>query len=70
MAMAPTAASGAAPADWTRRGLATVALCFAINMADGIDVTILSFIAPRIQQDWQIGADVKLAGSEVKWTGE
>ncbi len=27
-------------------------------MADGVDVTILSFIAPRLQQDWGIGADV------------
>ena len=48
----------AAPASWTRRATAIVALCFAINMADGIDVTILSFIAPRIQDEWGIGADV------------
>lgn len=50
--------SGIAPANWTRRAIATVALCFAINMADGVDVTILSFIAPRIQQDWGIGPEV------------
>ncbi|MEJ6011151.1 aromatic acid/H+ symport family MFS transporter [Novosphingobium aquae] len=50
--------STASPVDWTRRAIATVALCFAINMADGVDVTILSFIAPRIQQDWSIGPDV------------
>lgn len=43
---------------WTSRALAVVALCFAINMADGIDVTILSFIAPRIQEEWAIGAEV------------
>ena len=43
---------------WTPRAIAVVALCFAINMADGIDVTILSFIAPRVQADWSIGADV------------
>ena len=43
---------------WTTRTIAIVALCFAINMADGIDVTILSFIAPRVQADWAIGADV------------
>jgi AAHS family 4-hydroxybenzoate transporter-like MFS transporter len=51
-----TAASG--NDSWTRRTFAIVALCFAINMADGVDVTILSFIAPRIQQDWGIGAEV------------
>ncbi|MDE2435764.1 MAG: MFS transporter, partial [Sphingomonadales bacterium] len=49
---------GTAPANWTRRAVAVVGLCFAINMADGIDVTILSFIAPRIQVDWGIGSDV------------
>ncbi len=57
MATPITASAGACPAQWTRTGLAIVALCFAINMADGIDVTILSFIAPRIQADWAIGAD-------------
>lgn len=41
---------------WTAKGLAIVGLCFAINMADGVDVTILSFIAPRLQRDWDIGA--------------
>ncbi|HPB20808.1 MAG TPA: MFS transporter [Novosphingobium sp.] len=56
MAVSTPAASGAAPAAWTTRAIAVVALCFAINMADGIDVTILSFIAPRIQSDWGIGA--------------
>ncbi|MBG6120233.1 MULTISPECIES: MFS transporter [unclassified Sphingobium] len=52
------APAGSTPKSWTRQGLATVALCFAINMADGVDVTILSFIAPRLQQDWGIGANV------------
>jgi MFS transporter, AAHS family, 4-hydroxybenzoate transporter len=58
MAGVHTADPAGAPANWTTRALATVALCFAINMADGIDVTILSFIAPRIQQDWAIGPEV------------
>ncbi|MBF9152306.1 MFS transporter [Novosphingobium jiangmenense] len=44
------------PAEWTRKGLGIVALCFAINMADGVDVTILSFIAPRLQAEWDIGS--------------
>ncbi|GHC90135.1 MFS transporter [Novosphingobium pokkalii] len=57
MATPITASAGTSPAQWTRTGLAIVALCFAINMADGIDVTILSFIAPRLQADWGIGAD-------------
>ena len=58
MAAIPTDSADSGPADWTRRTLAIVALCFAINMADGVDVTILSFIAPRIQADWGIGPEV------------
>lgn len=50
-------ASLAGPERWTSRAFAVVALCFAINMADGIDVTILSFIAPRLQAEWALGAD-------------
>jgi MFS transporter, AAHS family, 4-hydroxybenzoate transporter len=51
--------SGAAgPSSWTRRAMAVVALCFAINMADGIDVAMLTFIAPRVQADWAIGPDI------------
>lgn len=54
----PVSAEGAdGPEDWTRKGLGIVALCFAINMADGVDVTILSFIAPRLQAEWGIGPD-------------
>lgn len=55
MAISPSAHDGAGPDNWTRKGLAVVALCFAINMADGVDVTILSFIAPRLQAEWAIG---------------
>ena len=46
------------PEHWTPLALGIVALCFAINMADGVDVTILSYIAPRLQADWHIGADI------------
>ncbi|MFM5923427.1 MAG: MFS transporter [Novosphingobium sp.] len=58
MAAISTDTAGPAPVGWTRRTIAVVALCFAINMADGVDVTILSFIAPRIQADWSIPSDV------------
>lgn len=57
MAHAPSSAASAdGPDAWTRKGLGIVALCFAINMADGVDVTILSFIAPRLQAEWGIGS--------------
>ncbi|MCJ2189110.1 MFS transporter [Novosphingobium beihaiensis] len=52
------ARAGEAATRWTLSGLAAVALCFVINMADGIDVTILSYIAPRLQADWSIGSEV------------
>src|SRR5206468_112104 len=45
-------------ANWTLRTAAIVALCFAINMADGIDVAMLSFIAPHVQADWSIGPEI------------
>lgn len=53
-----SADAGPVNANWTRKTLAIVALCFAINMADGVDVTILSFIAPRLQAEWGIGPDI------------
>jgi AAHS family 4-hydroxybenzoate transporter-like MFS transporter len=56
MAVTPVGTSSAGPDRWSSRGFAIVALCFAINMADGIDVTILSFIAPRLQSEWGLGA--------------
>ncbi|MDE2561600.1 MAG: MFS transporter [Sphingomonadales bacterium] len=52
---APTRANSGEFEAWSLRAAAIVVLCFAINMADGIDVTILSFIAPRLQSDWAIG---------------
>ena len=54
--MAFVSAAGPAAQDrWSARGLGLVALCFAINMTDGVDVTILSFIAPRLSTDWALG---------------
>lgn len=58
MAVVSIDSGAAGPVSWTRRAAAIVALCFAINMADGIDVAILSFIAPRVQADWSIGPDI------------
>lgn len=53
--------STAAPLDdrcedavWTTRSMAIVTLCFALNMADGMDVLVVSFIAPSLQALWQV----------------
>lgn len=45
------------PHRWTALQLLVVALCFIVNMLDGMDVLILSYIAPTLQEDWGIGAD-------------
>jgi MFS family permease len=42
---------------WGAGAIAAVALCFAVNMVDGMDVTILSYVAPVLQQSWSIDAD-------------
>lgn len=44
-------------AGWTPRQLLVVAICFAINMIDGMDVLILSYIAQALSADWHIRAD-------------
>ena len=50
---APAAAALAPPDDspapgWSKGALGVVGLCFAINMVDGLDVTIMSYIAPAL----------------------
>jgi len=51
-AEAPQSASGGG--EWTRTSAAIVALCFALNMADGMDVLVVSFIAPSLQSQWGV----------------
>jgi hypothetical protein len=48
------AAVDAADDHWTRKAMAIVALCFALNMADGMDVLVVSFIAPSLQNEWGV----------------
>lgn len=44
-------------AAWTRTALLIVGLCFAINMVDGMDVVIMSYIAPALARDWGVAPD-------------
>lgn len=39
-------ACNATSAAWSRAAIVIVGLCFAINMVDGMDVVIMSYIAP------------------------
>jgi benzoate transport len=43
--------------NWTTIQLLVVGLCFLVNMIDGMDVLILSYIAPTLQEDLGVGAD-------------
>lgn len=38
---------------WTSLQLRTVALCFIVNMLDGADVLIVSFVAPLLSAEWR-----------------
>jgi MFS transporter, AAHS family, 4-hydroxybenzoate transporter len=53
MAQAVTASANAA-AHWTRQGVMIVALCFLINMVDGMDVNIMTFVRQALQDDWKV----------------
>lgn len=44
------------PLDWTRQSALIVALCFVLNMIDGMDVLIISYIAPTLQKDWAVSS--------------
>jgi MFS transporter, AAHS family, 4-hydroxybenzoate transporter len=43
-----------APSSWTKQGTMIVALCFLINMVDGMDVNIMTFVRQSLQDDWKI----------------
>lgn len=53
----PAEQGSTAAASWSRAALMVVGLCFAINMVDGMDVVIMSYIAPALGRDWGIEAD-------------
>ncbi|WP_260925828.1 MFS transporter [Novosphingobium sp. 9] len=42
---------------WSRLQILVVAICFILNMLDGMDVLILSYIAPALSKDWQVTPD-------------
>lgn len=42
----------------------TLAVCFALNMVDGMDILVLSYIAPALQREWRVGpAELSIAFS-------
>lgn len=41
---------------WTRLSVLVVGLCFLINMLDGMDVLLMSYLAPAIGKDWGLAS--------------
>jgi MFS family permease len=42
---------------WTRTRVLIVALCFALNMLDGADLLVMSFIAPVLARNWTVSPE-------------
>lgn len=41
---------------WSTRGIAVMWLCFALNMVDGVNVFVLTYVAPALQRAFGVGA--------------
>ena len=39
---------------WSRQAKFVIALCFLLNMIDGMDILVMSYIAPSLQRDWSV----------------
>ncbi len=61
MAQPVTANAANAASHWTGQGVMIVALCFLINMVDGMDVNIMTFVRQSLQDDWKV-ADGAMGG--------
>ncbi|MEY2942198.1 MAG: hypothetical protein RLY97_212 [Pseudomonadota bacterium] len=48
----------AANPNWTARAALIVGLCFVVNMVDGMDVNIMSYIRAALSKDWAVADDV------------
>ncbi|WP_298400233.1 MFS transporter [Sphingobium sp.] len=47
----------ASESHWTAHQILVVAICFILNMLDGMDVLILSYVAPALSADWQVSPE-------------
>lgn len=50
-------ASRTAPTPWSRRGQMVTALCFVLNMIDGVNIFTLTYVAPALQQHFAVGPE-------------
>ena len=42
---------------WSRRGKAVTALCFLLNMCDGVNIFTLTYVAPQLQREFASSAE-------------
>src|SRR4051812_20629676 len=42
---------------WTSERALVVGLCFLLNMLDGADIVVMSFIAPVLSEEWSISPE-------------
>jgi hypothetical protein len=40
---------------WSPRGRMVTALCFVLNMIDGVNIFTLTYVAPALQQHFAVG---------------
>ncbi|OAN52699.1 MFS transporter [Sphingobium sp. TCM1] len=52
-----SAPSHGSDSSWTGRQILVVAICFILNMLDGMDVLILSYVAPALSADWEVSPE-------------
>lgn len=53
----PLHASGPDGSLWSRRGRAVTALCFVLNLVDGVNVFALTYVAPALQKEFGAGPE-------------
>jgi benzoate transport len=51
------ASEAEAAGSWAPTRVLVVALCFALNMLDGADLLVMSFIAPVLARDWSVSPE-------------
>ena len=54
----PPTAIPAPDEQWDRKTVLIVLLCFMLNMVDGMDVNIMSFVRSALSKDWGVADKV------------
>ena len=52
-----TQSDAPAPPPWSTQGIAVMALCFVLNMVDGVNIFTLTYVAPVLQKQFAVGPE-------------